>query len=149
MKRILTISVFTISFVSAYSQNPPVQPPPPTPVEEVFQKVEEMPRFPGCENQSEKKRKTCADKLMLSFMFKNIRYPKEASRDSTEGTVVAQFIVEKDGTLTEKKIVRKVGSGCDEEVIRVIDMMPLWEPGRQSGKPVRVRYTLPVKFKLN
>ena len=126
MKTILTILVFTISFVSVYSQNPPPPPPPPPPLEEeTFQVVEEMPKFPGCEELPKKKRLDCANKNLLEFIYKNITYPQEARQDSIEGTVVVQFIVEKNGSLTGTRIVKEVGGGCDEEVLRIIDMMPI------------------------
>jgi protein TonB len=104
--------------------------------EEVFTRVEQMPQFGSGERE------------LLEYLAKNIKYPAFARINSIQGTVVIQFIVDKDGSVTEPTVVREVGGGCDEEAIRVIKSMPKWIPGKQQGKPVKVRYTLPVKFKL-
>ncbi len=149
MKTILTILITTISYIGVYSQTPPPPPPPPPPPqEETFQVVEEMPRFPGCEEEPKKKRYDCSTDKLLAFIYENIRYPEEAKRDSVEGTVVVQYVIQKDGSITETRIAKSIGGGCDEEVLRVVGLMPKWEPGRQRGRAVRVRYTLPVKFRL-
>ncbi len=134
--------------------NPPT-PPKTTQVgeDEIFKIVEEMPRFWGCEDQdmSREGLKKCADGKMIEFIYQNIKYPKTAKDAGVGGTVVVQFTVEKDGSLSDIVVVRKVGAGCDEEVERIIELMNTqnrWIPGRQKGQLVRVRYTLPVKFKL-
>lgn len=132
---------------------PPPPPPPPEPeVEEIFQVVEEMPRFPGCENKPEAERKACADKAMLQFIYKNIKYPPIARENGVEGTVVVTFVVEKDGSVTDAKVLRDIGAQCGQEALRVVKMMnnmgSKWAPGKQRGKPVRVQFNLPVKFRL-
>lgn len=111
---------------------------------ELFKVVEEMPRFPGCEDNN----KNCADKKMLEFIYQNLRYPALARENGVEGTVVVSFIVEKNGKITEPKIVREIGGGCGDEVMRVVNLMPTWIPGKQRGEVVRVQYNLPVRFKL-
>ena len=111
---------------------------------ELFKMVEEMPRFPGCEDNN----KSCADKKMLEFIYQNLRYPALARENGVEGTVVVSFIVEKNGKITEPKIVREIGGGCGDEVMRVVNLMPTWIPGKQRGEVVRVQYNLPVRFKL-
>ncbi len=116
--------------------------------DEVFNVVEEMPRFKGCEELAESERKACADKNMLMFVYKNIKYPAEARKNGIEGTIVTSFIIEKNGEITEPKILRSIGGGCDEEVLRIVESMPAFIPGKQRGKNVRVKYMLPVKFKL-
>ncbi|MEM9917237.1 MAG: energy transducer TonB [Bacteroidota bacterium] len=135
---------------------PPPTPPPPPPqpeVEEIFQVVEEMPRFPGCENESDKnKRKDCANKKMLEFIYKNIKYPPIARENGVEGTVVIRFVVGKDGSVEEPTILRDIGAQCGSEAMRVVKMMnsmgKKWVPGKQRGKPVKVYFNLPVKFRL-
>ncbi|MEM1320202.1 MAG: energy transducer TonB [Bacteroidota bacterium] len=133
---------------------PPPPPPPPEPeVEEIFQVVEEMPRFPGCENESDKaKRKQCASKKMLEFIYKNIKYPPIARENGVEGTVVIRFVVDKDGSVQEPTILRDIGAQCGQEAMRVVKMMnsmpQKWVPGKQRGKPVKVYFNLPVKFRL-
>lgn len=134
---------------------PPPPPPPPEPeIEEIFKIVEEMPRFPGCEDMGSDKvtLNECASKKLYAFLYKHIEYPPIARENSVDGMVVIQFVVEKDGTVTETKIVRDIGGGCGLEALRVInlmnDMPERWIPGKQRGKPVRVMFSLPVRFKL-
>lgn len=133
---------------------PPPPPPPPAPkVEEIFKVVEEMPRFPGCENEPDAKaKKACADKKLIQYIYKNIKYPAIARENGVEGRVYIQFVVEKDGTVGDAKILRDIGAGCGEDALRVVKEMnnlpQKWSPGKQRGTPVRVYYTLPVIFKL-
>ena len=133
---------------------PPPPPPPPKAVEEeIFKVVEQMPRFPGCEDKAtEAEKKSCADAAMLQYIYKNLKYPAIARENGVEGGVVLQFVVEKDGSIGEVKIVRDIGAGCGaaaESVIQGMNNMgKKWTPGKQRGRPVKVLYTLPVKFKL-
>ncbi len=131
---------------------PPPPPPPPPPKEdeeEIFKVVEDKPAFPGCENVSDKAEKQkCAETKMLQFIYSNIKYPPIARENGVEGTVYVKFVVEKDGKITAPEIVRDIGAGCGEEALRVVQMMPPWEPGKQRGRPVRVQFNLPVKYKL-
>ena len=133
---------------------PPPPPPPPAPEEEeIFKVVEEMPRFPGCENEATTEaKKACADKKMLEFIYKNIKYPAIARENGVEGTAVITFVVEKDGTVKEARIVRDIGAQCGQEALRVVNMMNesnlKWTPGKQRGRSVRVQFNLPVRFKL-
>lgn len=99
--------------------------------------VEEMPDFPG------------GDKARMKFLARNLRYPKEARENNIEGVVYIEFIVEKDGSLTNIKVKRGIGGGCDEESIRVVKLMPKWKPGKQRGEYVRTQFLLPFKFILN
>jgi len=121
---------------------PPPQPPPPPPTEmqsssdEIFTVVENMPQFPG------------GDKARMHYMSQNLMYPESVINKKIEGTVYIAFIVEKDGTVNEVKILRGIGEECDSEVFRIVSGMPKWTPGTQSGLAVRVKYTMPVKFKL-
>lgn len=98
--------------------------------------VENMPEFPG------------GTEAMMKFISSNIRYPKAAIENSVQGRVVASFIVNTDGSLSDIKILKKLGWGCDEEIERVLLKMPLWQPGKQNGKLVRVQFNLPVAFQL-
>ncbi|MEH0154619.1 energy transducer TonB [Limibacter armeniacum] len=84
----------------------------------------------------------------LKWVGKNIRYPSQAKRMGVEGKVYVQFVVDKDGTLTDIKVVRGIGAGCDEEAVRVLQKAPKWTPGRQRGRPVKQRMVLPISFKL-
>jgi periplasmic protein TonB len=82
------------------------------------------------------------------YVSENIKYPAQARRMRVEGKVFVEFIVEKDGTLTQFSIVKGIGAGCDEEAIRIMQGAPPWEPGRQRGRPVKQRMVLPIYFKL-
>jgi periplasmic protein TonB len=134
-----------------------IPPPPPPPLEEggenIFKVVEQMPRFPGCEGKiTNKEKDDCAKTKMLEYIYKYLKYPALAREVGVEGQVVLQFVVDKDGTITETKVVRDIGAGCGAEAEKVVNAMnnmgQKWIPGKQGGRPVRVLYTLPVKFKL-
>jgi len=123
--------------------------------EEVFKVVEEMPRFPGCEEEgfTEEEIESCAKEKMLTFIYSNLKYPEEARKQEVEGICVVQFIINKDGSIRDLEIVRDIGAGCGEEAARVIsamnDMDEKWTPGKQRGKAVNVIYILPIKYRLS
>jgi protein TonB len=104
--------------------------------QEIFTVVEKMPEFEGGEEK------------LREFLSKNIKYPSMAKENGISGTVYITFVVEGDGKITDVKSLRGLGGGLTEEAIRVVKMMPNWTSGRQNGKPVRVQFTLPVKFTL-
>jgi len=116
----------------------------------IFTVVEQMPRFPGCEDlQTDKDAmKKCSDEKMLNFIFKNISYPQDARKKGVEGVVVVRFVIDKDGQVTSPEVLRSIGSGCDEEALRIVNMMPKWVAGKQRGKNVNVYFNLPFRFKL-
>ncbi len=101
---------------------------------EVFTVVEEQPYFPGGEDAKRE------------FLMNNIHYPDSARKNMIQGKVFVGFIVEEDGSLSNVRVLRGIGGGCDEEAIRVIKMMPKWNPGKQRGTPVRVQINLMVEF---
>ena len=102
----------------------------------IFQVVEEMPQFPGGMGEA------------MKFLAKNIKYPISAQQAKIEGRVIVQFVVEKDGSVSDVKVMRGVNSELDAEAIRVVSMMPKWIPGKQRGKAVAVKYTMPIMFRL-
>ena len=104
--------------------------------EQIFQVVEEMPEFPG------------GMAACMKWISDNIQYPQEAKDKKEEGRVIVQFIVERDGSLTEIKVARSVSPTIDAEAVRVVGTMPKWKPGKQRGKEVRTKYSLPVSFRL-
>ena len=104
--------------------------------EEVFMVAEQMPEFPG------------GMKEMLKFLQENVKYPENAMKNNVQGRVIVQFVVEKDGTPTEFKVLRSVDPDLDAEALRVMKAMPKWKPGMQKGQVVRVKFTVPVSFKL-
>ncbi len=133
---------------------PPPPPPPPEPeVEEIFTVVEEMPRFPGCEDEPDKAaRKNCSDRKLLQFVQGNIKYPPIARENGVEGVTVIKFYVDKDGSVKAPELLKDIGAGCGKEAMRVVKMMNKegikWVPGKQRGKAVKVYFNLPVRFKL-
>jgi len=114
-----------------------------------------MPRFPGCEEQdlSAYEKKQCSNRKLLEFIYEEIKYPEEARKNEVSGMVVVQFIVEKDGSVSNVQAIRNIGSGCGAEAVRVVKRMNergiRWIPGKQNGIKVRVQFNLPVSFKLN
>ena len=120
-------------------------------VPEIFEIVEQMPRFAGCENMglSDSDLKGCSDNKMLEYIYSKVKYPPLARENGIEGIVVASFVVERDGSISGLKIARDIGGGCGKEVLRIVKDMPNWIPGEQRRRKVRVRFNLPVKFKLN
>ena len=102
----------------------------------VFDVVEVMPQFPG------------GQIAMLQYLMKNIKYPEQAMKEGIQGRVTVRFIVEKDGSISDVKPVLSVHPLLNKEAVRVVESMPKWTPGKQNGKPVRVRFNLPVMFKL-
>ncbi len=115
----------------------------------IFKVVEDMPRFPGCEDVEDvEERKKCSQQKMLEFVYTKVKYPVVARENGTEGTTVVRFVVNKKGQVAKGEILRKIGGGCDEEVLRIVNEMPTWIPGKQRGVAVDVYYNLPVKFKL-
>lgn len=103
---------------------------------EIFMVVEEMPEFPGGMAEC------------LKFLGKNIKYPTIAQENGVQGRVIVQFVVNQDGSIVDPVVVRSVDPYLDKEALRVIKTMPKWKPGKQRGKAVRVKYTVPVTFKL-
>ncbi len=120
----------------------------------IYQAVEEMPRFPGCEqlDTTLTALNKCAEQQLLRFVYSQVGYPVEARRQGLEGNVVVSFVVELDGSLSSPQIVKDIGGGCGLEVIRVVNLMNerglRWRPGFKEDGPVRVRMTLPVRFQL-
>ena len=106
-------------------------------VSDVFDVVEVMPQFPG------------GAPALMQYLSQNIRYPKEAMESDTQGRVIVTFVVCKDGSICDAKVVKSVSPALDAEGLRVISSMPNWTPGTQSGKPVNVKYTVPISFRLD
>ena len=115
-------------------------PPPPAPKPEVankvFDVVEEMPSFPGGQG------------ALMAFLSSNIKYPVVAQENGVQGRVIVGFVVEKDGSISDVKVMRSVDPSLDREAQRVVKAMPKWKPGKQNGSAVRVKYTVPVVFRL-
>ncbi|HEX5001331.1 MAG TPA: energy transducer TonB [Bacteroidia bacterium] len=105
--------------------------------EQVFTTVEQMPVFPG------------GEKAMYQFITENIKYPEDAIQSKSEGVVFVNFIISATGQVTQSKVLRGFDPSCDIEALRVINLMPDWQPGSINNKNVPVSLNLPVRFKLN
>ena len=121
-------------FNSGHEEN--TDPEPPKEETRVFDVVEEMPQFPG------------GNSALMEYLGKNIKYPVVAEENGIQGRVVCTFIIERDGSIVDVRVVNSVDPLLDKEAIRVVKSMPRWIPGKQDGSAVRVKYTLPVTFKL-
>lgn len=106
------------------------------PTNDIFLAVEQQPEYPG------------GLEALRSFLTNNLHYPRTAASAGIAGRVYVSFIVNSDGSLTDVQVQKGIGFGCDEEAIRVLQKMPRWRPGKQAGRAVRVKYTLPISFTL-
>ena len=105
--------------------------------EVIFVVVESMPEFPG------------GQQALFKYINENVKYPVIAQENGIQGRVICQFVVNKDGSIVDIEVVRSGGDpSLDKEAVRVIKSMPKWKPGKQRGKPVRVKFTVPINFKL-
>ena len=104
--------------------------------EEPFDVVEDMPAFPG------------GMEAMIQFISNNIQYPADAQKQKIDGRVLVNFVVEKDGSITEVKVIKPTFPSLDAEAVRVVKAMPKWKPGYQKGQAVRVQFTMPINFSL-
>ena len=104
--------------------------------QEIFDIVEHMPDFPG------------GQAALMKYLASNIKYPTIAQENGTQGRVIVQFVVNRDGSIVDARVARSVDPYLDREALRVVNSMPKWKPGMQRNKPVRVLYTLPVMFRL-
>jgi periplasmic protein TonB len=102
----------------------------------VYTVVEEMPTYIG------------GDEARIKFLTDSIRYPAFAKESGIQGTVFITFVIDEKGAVTDVRLLRGIGGGCDEEAVRVTRLMPRWNPGKQSGDPVRVQFNMPIKFTL-
>ena len=104
--------------------------------QQVFDVVEQMPEYPG------------GMSAFLDYLMQSVKYPEDAEKQKIEGRVIATFVVETDGSISNVEVARPVFPSLDAEAVRVLSAMPNWTPGKQSGKLVRVKYTVPINFNL-
>ena len=102
----------------------------------VFDTVDQMPEYPG------------GMQAMIEFLQTNMKYPEDAAKQKVEGRVMVQFVVETDGSVTDVHVAKQVFPSLDAEAIRVVQAMPKWTPGKEKGKVVRVKYNLPIVFRM-
>jgi protein TonB len=136
--RILLPFLGLVAVTALRAQNDVVAPP----VEDVhdpkepYTIVEEMPEFPG------------GNDALFAYIAKELKYPEQAIEEGIEGVVFVTFVVEPDGRITGVSVLRGIGGGCNDEALRVVRGMPNWKPGKQRGEAVRVKYNLPIRYKL-
>ena len=104
--------------------------------QQVFDVVEQMPEYPG------------GMQALFEYLSQNVKYPEDAEKQKVEGRVIATFVVETDGSISNVEVVKPAFPSLDAEAVRVLSGMPKWAPGMQSGKVVRVKYTVPINFNL-
>ena len=148
MKNILLVFIITIGFTYGFSQGLLSNE-----KEEVFTIVEDMP-IPWfykseCVDVNSASKQACYQSKLNSYLLDKIEYPYQAIKNKIEGTVIVQFVISEDGSISDATILKDIGHGCGKEALEQVSKMPNWIPGKQRGVPVKVRYTLPIKFKLN
>ena len=104
--------------------------------QKVFDTVEQMPEYPG------------GMQAMIEFLQTNMKYPEDAEKQKVEGRVMVQFVVETDGSISDVHVAKQVFPSLDAEAIRVVKAMPNWTPGKEKGRVVRVKYLLPIVFRM-
>ena len=153
-----TAIIDTVTSVGPSTELPKKQLPLPLPdepksdVREIVEIVEEMPLFPGCAHlNTRKERKQCSDEKLLSYVAEHLNYTPIAKENNIEGKVYIQFVIDQNGQLSQEKIRRDIGGGLGQEALKVIRGMKemTWTPGKQQGRKVNVRMTLPVEFILH
>lgn len=110
---------------------------------------EQMPQYPGCDYVLDENEKSqCKTRQLLLFISKNINYPEDSRRKKIQGTALVEYVIDKDGTVRDVNVRRGISADIKTECYRVVSLMPDWEPGIQNDRPVNVRFTLPIKFRL-
>lgn len=133
MKKLILISLMAVcGLMTAHAQKTVVS----QTNQKVFDAVEQMPEYPG------------GMQAMMEFLQTNMKYPEDAAKQKVEGRVMVQFVVETDGSITDVHVAKQVFPSLDAEAIRVVQAMPRWTPGMDKGRVVRVKYNLPIVFRM-
>ena len=133
MKKLLLMSLMTLFGLTMVSAQKTVVA---QKNQQVFDVVEQMPEYPG------------GMQALFEYLSQNVKYPEDAEKQKVEGRVIATFVVETDGSISNVEVVKPAFPSLDAEAVRVLSGMPKWAPGMQSGKVVRVKYTVPINFNL-
>ena len=131
-KLILMLLMAECCLISAHAQKTVVS----QTNQKVFDTVEQMPEYPG------------GMQAMIEFLQTNMKYPEDAEKQKVEGRVMVQFVVETDGSISDVHVAKQVFPSLDAEAVRVVHAMPKWTPGKEKGKVVRVKYNLPIVFRM-
>ena len=133
MKKLILISLMAVcGLMTAHAQKTVVS----QTNQKVFDAVEQMPEYPG------------GMQAMIEFLQTNMKYPEDAAKQKVEGRVMVQFVVETDGSISDVHVAKQVFPSLDAEAIRVVQAMPKWTPGMDKGRVVRVKYNLPIVFRM-
>ena len=133
MKKLILMSLLAAcSLMTAYAQKTVVS----QTNQKVYEEVEQMPQYPG------------GMPAMVEFLQTNMKYPEDAAKQKVEGRVMVQFVVETDGSISDVHVAKQVFPSLDAEAIRVVQAMPNWTPGKEKSNVVRVRYNLPIVFRM-
>ncbi len=116
---------------------------------EVYDIVEEMPRFAGCDTLSGSEAQQCTFKKLIEYIQADMKYPAAAKAEKVEGRVLTSFIVSKEGKITDAEILEGLHEACDQEALRLVKAMPTWLPGKKDGKEVNVRMKMPFQFQMS
>lgn len=133
---LLLLAAIVLMLRVSAQQGPSMMPAPPTANGQIFSFVEQMPEFPGGDNE------------LMKFIGANVKYPNMERDNDIQGKVIVRFVVDEEGKVTDATVLRGVSPGLDKEALRVVNMLPNFKPGKQQGKPVKVYYNLPLVFKL-
>lgn len=143
IKYILCLSLSLFMVCTAFSQNS---------TQKAYTEVDQMPQFPGCNEADAEAQKDCSNKKFLTFIYENLKYPKEDADKGVEGMVLLNFVVTSKGKIKDITTKKSLSKACDAESIRVVELMNekgiLWTAGKKDGKAVNVVFNLPLKFKL-
>jgi protein TonB len=123
-------------------------------IDKIYDIVEEMPVFPGCDTLTDNNAKRrCTENQLMKYINKNIIYPDSARDNNIQGLVLVEFVIDTQGKVTRIKILRDIGAGCGDAVVQAINKMNtdgiIWKPGKQGGKKVLVRYRIPARFRIS
>jgi|WetSurMetagenome_2_1015567.scaffolds.fasta_scaffold602668_2 periplasmic protein TonB len=128
---LFAVAIFALLNMLILSQNIRAQD-----ANEVYEKVDVFPEYPG------------GTEALIKSIVNEIKYPEEAMKEGVEGRVLVKFVVDKQGIVTEAKVIEGIGKGCDEEAMRVVNMLKQFKPGIKDGKPVNTKLVVPIMFKL-
>lgn len=126
--------------LNGHGQNAPLE------QEELIPPIEENPLWQGCDTLPYGDRSNCTQSSFLEFVADNIRYPAICLEEGVYGVVYLSFLIQADGSIADIRLLRGVHPALDAEAKRILELMPKWVPGKQRGKPVDVRYNVPIKF---
>lgn len=115
---------------------------------DIYVHAEQMPRYESCNLPDDLEARNCTLGAVSSYMRQHLVYPEEAQKQNVSGTVITSFVIDETGAIKDAVVERGLGAGCDEEALRLLRAMPKWVPGREGGKAVKVRMTLPVQFTI-